>query len=144
MIQTLKIKTNPNTQNAKDSLPSMKFHSIFIYIKGFLLVTAFTNLYMLFDRELSIIRTIDQGFYLMMVILLSVSLIKHRSKVGVYLFYVYAMIELSLSYVTWVYAYINHSLTQDITTLVLSYTLGTLAYLIPIAIYYKKRLRYLN
>lgn len=144
MIQTLKIKTNPNIQNTKDLLPSMKFHSIFIYIKGFLLVTAFTNLYMLFDRELSIIRTIDQGFYLMMVVLLSVSLIKHRSKVGVYLFYVYAMIEISLSYVTWVYTYINHSLTQDITTLVLSYTLGTLAYLIPIAIYYKKRLRYLN
>lgn len=144
MIHTLNAEKYGKVSNYDTNPHSMKFHKLLIYIKGFLLITAFTNLFMLFDRNLSVMRVFDQIFYLVMVITLSISLLSHKRKIGVYLFYSYAMIELSLSYVTWGYAYVQNTLNQEITTLVLSYTLGTLAYLVPIVIYYNKRLKYLK
>ncbi|MPM42235.1 hypothetical protein SDC9_88900 [bioreactor metagenome] len=123
---------------------SMTYHKILRYIKVFLALTAVTTFYMTFSNDFTIYRSIDQIFYLLEFILISLSFFYHNKKSGVIYFFLWGYAELGLYFVILLVAYNQGSVIASMIDQIVSYTIGSMFFLIPTYLYYKKRYNLLS
>lgn len=117
---------------------SMTYHLIMMILKFALVFRTFWNLVSTFMNEYSVYRTVDQAFYILMIIVIAVSIWKHEHKIGVYTVLGFGIIDLIFQIAVLFTANIQNITLSDMW---LQYLwLGVIAlWEIATILYYRKR-----
>ncbi len=121
--------------------PPMGFHRFFQMLK--IVLGAFQLLSLiqiLIDGNISGYRLIDAACYGLFAALLFGSAWLHQKKTGVYLFFAYGVLELAYAMTSVLISIRNFGMSQELSSRLISYPIGSAVFLIPVYLYYKKRM----
>ncbi|MBE6122568.1 MAG: hypothetical protein E7190_07630 [Erysipelotrichaceae bacterium] len=123
----------------------MGFHRFFQMLKIVMGVfQLFSVIQILMDGNISGLRIVDLLFYAVFAALLLASAFLHQKKTGVYLFFAYGIIELFYAMANVFVSAGHFGFTEDIFVTLLSYAIGSAVLLIPVYLYYKRRMHLLK
>ena len=111
-------------------------HTAFFCFKVFLLFFAAADLFTLLAKERGTAGNIDLMFDMVKTVLLAVSVILHQKKAGAIAFLAYGAVQLLFAFAAVRISGVND---PDITTQLISVTIGTAVIFIPAALYYIHR-----
>lgn len=134
------LKKNPTLAQRADSLGvPMAYHSVLFALKIFLTVRCVTSFAMSFFNDATVWRTADQVFYVLMAASLMLSLAWHDRKAGVISCFVFMTLELGMNFAVFGIASAAGIAVPDMNMKLFSWVLGSLAWAVPTALYYRKR-----
>ena len=121
--------------------PGMGFHRFFKMLKIVMGVfCALTFIQFVIDGNITGLRLADMLINGLFAVLLLASAWLHEKKAGVYLFFTYGILEFAYAMANVLISAHNFGVNQDITNQLVSYPIGSAIMLVPIFIYYKKRM----
>lgn len=118
----------------------MTYHKVLYVLEGILVFRDIMNIATsLLAGQSSVYRTVDLIFYVAMIIANVIAIIKHDSKIGVFSFYIFLVLELSLNVLVFSLAITQGLDISEMTTTMISLMIGSVIWFICTFIYYKKR-----
>lgn len=119
---------------------SMTYHKVLYVLEGLLVFRDLMNIATsLFAGQSSVYRTADIIFYVAMIISNVIAIIRHDYKIGVFAFYTFLILELSLNILVFSLAITQGLDISEMTTTMISLTIGSVIWFTCTFIYYKKR-----
>lgn len=148
MSKSLKnVKRSGRTVSAAAKVPEvpMGFHRFFQMLKIVMGVFQLLSvIQILMDGNFHGLRIVDFLCYALFAGLLLSSAFLHQKKAGVYLFFAYGIIELCYALANVLISAGNFGFTEDISVTLISYVIGSAVLLVPVYIYYRKRMHLLK
>lgn len=138
-----KTVSNKVIKKAEENGCSMTYHMVLTWIELFLVFRNVMNLFSSFMSSYSWQRTVDQIFYVLMLICAVLALLWHDHKKGVVSLYVYIILELAMTCIVYYFAVMKGLMITDIHEKMVAMIIGLLVWFIPTVIYYHKRREYL-
>lgn len=142
--ETGKPVVNQVIHNCEQHGLSMTYHMVLTWVELFLIVRNVLNLATSFMNPYSWQRTVDQVFYVGMLVCVIIAVARHDHRSGVVSLLVYIALELILTLAVWFAATQKGLQIEGLNTKMLSMILGPVIWFVPTVIYYRKRWRYLS
>lgn len=134
---------NPVIEKAEGNGVSMTYHMVLTWIEIFLVMRNVLNIVTTFMNPYSWQRTVDQIFYVLMLVCVIVALFRHDHKKGVIALFLFMGLELALTCTVYFVA-VAHSLAiESLHEKMISMIIGSLVWFVPTLLYYRKRWGYL-
>lgn len=119
---------------------SMTYHKVLYVMEGLLVFRDLMNIATsVFAGQSSVYRTVDIIFYVAMIIANVIAIVRHDYKVGVFAFYTFLILELSLNVLVFTLAFTQGLDISEMVTTIISLTIGSVIWFVCTFIYYKKR-----
>lgn len=131
-------------RKAEESGFSMTYHQVLLVVELFLCMRNVLNLITSFMNPAGTDRTVDQIFYVIMLVVALISVVFHDRKAGVISLHVFIVLE--LVWTCFIYMVAGHRglAVPGLNEKMFSWTLGSLAWFVPTLLYYRKRWRFLK
>lgn len=130
-------------KKAEDSGHSMTYHMVLTWVELFLIFRNVMNIASSFMSVVSWQRTVDQIFYVLMLVFAVVSVVLHDRKKGCAALFLYMLTELTMTCVVYYFAVTGGIAIESIHEKMISMIIGLLAWFIPTLVYYRKRWEFL-
>ena len=115
-------------------------HPLLVWLKLFLILSLGGNLFMILRDGVGSNDIIDLIVNLVFLALLVLSIVWHERKKGVYCFFAYGILEILYQYLVAFLAWRNGVYDTFVGNRLIEYTVFTAAIMIPLFIYYRKRI----
>lgn len=130
-------------KKAEDSGCAMTYHMVLTWVELFLIFRNVMNIASSFMSTMSWQRTVDQIFYVLMLVFAVLSVIWHDHKKGTVTLFLYILTELIMTGVVYYFAVTGGMGIDSIHEKMISMIIGLLAWFIPTLVYYRKRWEFL-
>ncbi len=122
----------------KNNFP-MTYHKVLYVLEGLLVFRDIMNIATaMIAGQSSVYRTVDIIFYVAMIVANLIAIVRHDYKVGAIAFYTFLVLELSLNILVFVLAIVQGLDISEMTTTIISLTIGSVIWFVCTFIYYKK------